>query len=386
MRPRPRRGSSGPIQLLPLVLALACSAEQPDVASGPPDDGITPVVVARPERRSIEDVFLDREATLYQVAEATVSSRQEGFVRSVLPEVGDILHAGDLIAELDPTERKLHVSELRARLNRERTRLGVEQGNWRRREELYQKQIVSEGDREEARGRVDGARARVEEAQARLRSAEQDLAELRIEAPIPGVVTALATDEGEYVTRGAVVAHLKRIDSIVAVCTVSERFLGEVHEGGPAVVEVSAFPGRSYPGLIWKVVGDALLESRSFPVKVLIPNRDLELKPGMSARITFRRHVDQAVLVPKDAVLDSAERPHVFVVRDGKAERRDLELGAAFGDRFHARAGVEPDDLVVITGNEDLLPGGLVKVVELPLTGPQEPGEEKASRPDAAGS
>ena len=235
---------------------------------------------------------------------------------------------------------------------------------------------------------MDQARARVEEARARVHTAEQDLAELRIVTPIPGVVTALSTDEGEYVTRGAVVAHVKRFDTIVAVCTVSERFLGEVHEGGPAVVEVSAFPGRTYPGLIWKVVGDAALESRSFPVKVLIPNLDLELKPGMSARISFRRQVDQAVLVPKDAVLDPAERPHVFVVRDGKAERRDLELGAAFGNRFHARSGLEPDDLVVVTGNEDLHEGGLVKVVELPASGSGsgEPGAEKAERPGAAGS
>jgi RND family efflux transporter MFP subunit len=368
------------------MLALACSASEPDVASAPPQDEVTPVVVARPERRTLEDVFLDREATLYQVAEATVSTRQEGFVRSVLPEVGDLLHAGDLIAELDPTELNLRIAELRARVGRERTGLEVEESNWKRVQELYQREIVAEGERERARGRVDSARARVAEAQARLHSAEQDLAELRIVAPIPGLVTALSTDEGEYVSRGAVVAHLKRIDAIIALCTVSERFLGEVHEGGPAVVEVSAFPGKSFPGLIWKVVGDALLESRSFPVKVLVANPGLELKPGMSARISFRRQVDDAVLVPKDAVLDPAERPHVFVVREGKAERREVELGAPIGDRWHARTGVAPEDLVVITGNEDLRPGGLVKVVELPPSGEHEPGAEKAARPDAAGS
>jgi RND family efflux transporter MFP subunit len=339
MNPRLRRALTGPVHLLPVVLALACSGSEPDVAAGPPGDEITPVVVAHPERRTLEDVFLEREATLFQVAEATVSTRQEGFVRTVVPEVGDLLHEGDLIAELDPTEHRLRVDELRARVARERTRLDVEKSNWKRSEELYRKQIVSEGEREEARGRLDRARAQVEEALARLHTGEQDLAELRILAPLPGVVTALSTDEGEYVIRGAVVAHLKRIDAIVAVCTVSERFLGEVVEGGPAIVEVSAFPGKSYPGLIWKVVGDALLESRSFPVKVLIPNPDLALKPGMSARISFRRHVDDAVLVPKDSVLDPAERPHVFV-----------------------------------------------KVVELPPTGVVGAGPEKAARPDAAGS
>jgi membrane fusion protein (multidrug efflux system) len=180
---------------------------------------------------------------------------------------------------------------------------------------------------------------------------------------------------------------MKRVDVVVAVCTVSERFLAQVSEGSPAVVEVAAYPGRQFEGLVWKIIGDALVESRSFPVKVLLPNPDLALKPGMSARVAFRRHLTDAVLVPKDAVLDVEQQPHVFVVRDGKAERRDVELGAAIGDAWHARSGLGPDDLVVVTGNEDLQSGDLVKTVELPRPGaPAVPAAEKAARGGAQGS
>jgi membrane fusion protein (multidrug efflux system) len=213
------------------------------------------------------------------------------------------------------------------------------------------------------------------------------MSELHIFAPIPGVITDVRAQDGEYVRRGAAIVHMKRIDVVVAVCTVSERFLAQVSEGSPAVVEVAAYPGRQFEGLVWKIVGDALVESRSFPVKVLLPNPDLALKPGMSARVAFRRHLTDAVLVPKDAVLDVEQQPHVFVVRDGKAERRDVELGAAIGDAWHARSGLRPDDLVVVTGNEDLQAGDLVKTVELPRPGaPAVPAAENAARGGAQGS
>lgn len=359
------------------------------MAAGGPrdDDGPVPVVAAAPERRSLDDVFLEREATLYPVAEATVSTRQEGFVRTLLPEAGDVLQAGDRIAEIDPTDRKQKLEQLRAALSAEKTSLAVEQQSWQRVEELYAKQIVSEEQREQQRANLDRARARVDEARARVDTADQGMSELHIFAPIPGVVTDIRAQDGEYVRRGAAIVHMKRIDVVVAVCTVSERFLEQVSEGSPAVVEVAAYPGRQFEGLVWKIIGDALVESRSFPVKVLLPNPDLALKPGMSARVAFRRHLDDAVLVPKDAVLDVEQQPHVFVVRDGKAERREVELGAAIGDAWHARSGLGPEDLVVVTGNEDLQTGDLVKMVELPRPGaPAVPASENAARGGAQGS
>jgi RND family efflux transporter MFP subunit len=374
---------------LALALASACGGAEPDVAAGGPprDHGPVPVVAAAPERRSLDDVFLEREATLYPVAEATVSTRQEGFVRTLLPEAGDVLQAGDRIAEIDPTDRKQKLEQLRAALSAEKTSLAVEQQGWQRVAELHARQIVSEEQREQQRANLDRARARVDEARARVETAEQGMSELHIFAPIPGVVTDVRAQDGEYVRRGAAIVHMKRIDVIVAVCTVSERFLAQVSEGSPAVVEVAAYPGRQFEGLVWKIVGDALVESRSFPVKVLLPNPDLALKPGMSARVAFRRHLTDAVLVPKDAVLDVEQQPHVFVVRDGKAERRDVELGAAIGDAWHARSGLAPDDLVVVTGNEDLQSGDLVKTVELPRPGaPAVPAAENAARGGAQGS
>jgi membrane fusion protein (multidrug efflux system) len=382
-----RRGA--PAAILAAALAAACSGEAPEASERRPGGRpeIVPVVAERPERRSLDDVFLVREATLLPIADATISTRQEGFVRRLVPEAGDILHEGDLIAEIDPSDRQLRVNELRAELRRARTALDVEKQAFERIGELFERNIVSEGERDTSRAALERARAELEQARAQLERGEQDLAELKITAPMPGVITQHFTESGEYLERGDAVTTLKRIDVMFAVCTVNERFLADVEEGSPALVEVTAFPGRRFEGLVWKIIGDALIESRSFPVKIVLQNPDLALKPGMSARVSFTRRLENAVLVPKDAVLDPTDAAHVYVVREGVAVRRPVTLGSAVDQRWQVHAGVGPEDLVIVTGNEDLEDGWSVKLVELPPPGPPTlPESRQAERRGRSGS
>ena len=90
----------------------------------------------------------------------------------------------------------------------------------------------------------------------------------------------------------------------------------------------------------------------------------------MSARVAFVRNLHRALLVHKDAVVEDGDETVVWTVQDGKAERRPVELGGSFGDRWQIRSGLEPDEWVVVTGNESLHPGATVEVVELPPPGP----------------
>jgi RND family efflux transporter MFP subunit len=150
---------------------------------------------------------------------------------------------------------------------------------------------------------------------------------------------------------------------------------------------VTGFPGREFEGLIWKVVPDVDISSRSLPVKVLLPNPDLALTPGMSARILFIRALDDALLIPKDAVLEDGDERYVLVVEKGSAERRPVEVGAAIGDRWHVRSGLEGNESVIVAGNEDLEAGSPVQVVELPPPGPPTlPDSLQADRSQPADS
>jgi membrane fusion protein (multidrug efflux system) len=351
------------------------------------EDRITPVVVAKPEVRSLQDVFLQREATILPPVEPKIATRQEGFVKRYVPEIGDILHEGDLIAELDDANHRLALVELRAARQRAGATLSEEKRAWQRAQELFEQNIISEGDLVARRAAIERARADVAEAGARVERAETDLAELRIVAPIPGVVTEQLAYAGEFLERGDFLAAMKRIDLVFAVCTVNERHIAKIQEGAPALVEVTGFPGRSFEGLVWKVVPDVVVSSRSFPIKVLLPNPDLILTPGMSARVSFIRALDDALLISKDAVLQDGDEHYVLVVERETATRRPVELGVAIEDRWHVRSGLDGSESVIVAGNEDLDAGTAVQVVELPPPGPPTlPDALKADRAAPAGS
>jgi membrane fusion protein (multidrug efflux system) len=385
---RARAASRGLAGLSAALLLAACGGEP--AGSTPPKkerNEVKPVVTARPTFGPLEDTFLEREATLLPVAEATISTRQDGFVLRLLPEVGDVLHPGDRIAELDRTDSGLQLAELRASLKKARANLANEKRSWQRILELHESQVASDERRDEARTALDRAQAEFEESRARVERQEQWFEDLTIVAPMPGIVSELYSEAGEYLERGDPIVEMKRIDTVVALCTINERYLTEVREGSPAVVHVTAYPDRVFEGLVWKVIGEALVESRSFPVKVLLPNGDLELKPGMSARVGFKRNVDEALFVPKDAVIQEDGDAIVFVIEDGVAKRRSIELGASLEERWHVRAGLAQGELIVIQGNEDLEVGDRVRMVELPPPGPPTlPTLLEAERSSAAGS
>ena len=356
-----------------LALLAACSGEpaaKTGHGPGGPWDRTVPVVLAKPEQRALEDTFLEREATLLPLRATTLSALQEGLLIRLFPEAGDLVHAGDVIAQLEETDYRLRLEELRADLHKREATLAEREQAWKRTQELYRQNIVSVDERDARKVELDRAWAEVEEARVRGKRAEADLLGLQVTAPFPGVISALHTEVGTYLKRGDPVVELKQIDWVAVVCTVNERDLADVQEGATARVTFPAFPGRVFEGLVWKIVPDALIASRSFPVKIILRNPRNELKPGMSARVAFVRNLDRALLVSKDAVVEDGDETVVWTVQDGKAERRPVELGRSFGDRWQIRSGLEPDEWVVVTGNESLHPGATVEVVELPPPGP----------------
>ncbi len=388
-----RRG--GPAGVLALVASLlqvsllaACSGETSSASTRPGGrfgDGPAAVSIVRPELRSLDDTFLEREATLLPVSAPRISTRQEGFVVELGPELGDYVYEGEVIARIDDAERKLELAEAQAESQQARAQLFAARNAWQRTSKLWKQKVISAGERDETRAKLDIAKAQVEHDEVRIARARQALEELTILAPSDGIVTALLTERGEYLQRGDGIFELKEISAIIAVCTVSERHIGQVNEGGSVYVHVTAYPNRVFQGLIWKIVPDALVNSRSFPIKILLPNPDLSLKPGMSARVSFVRHIERALLGPKDAVLREGDERFVLVAAEGFAERRAVELGSAIGDQWHVRAGLETSDEVIVSGNEKLKPGRAVTVVELPPPGPPTiPTLRAADEPDGS--
>jgi HlyD family secretion protein len=281
-----------------------------------------------------------------EVTSVEVSFKIPGRVTERLVDEGEPVHKGETVARLDPADylheaasrraeaqaarallteletgyRKEEITQAEAVLKRieaEAERLRIDFG---RQQQLFKKEVISARDFDASRAAYESSRASVQEARerlkllrsgprkedidqarARLRSAEaiQALAETRLGyatlvSPVSGMVLSKNIEPGEEVAVGTPVITIGMLDEVWLRAYISETDLGRVKLGQKATVTTDTFPGKKYPGTITFISPEAEFTPKSvqtekervklvYRIKITIPNRDRELKPGMPA-------------------------------------------------------------------------------------------------------
>lgn len=177
-------------------------------------------------------------------------------------------------------------------------------------------------------------------------------AEVTISAPIAGVIETLEIRAGMSVTAGATLATIKGIDPIWIEAAVPESVASSSVVGSAATIESPAHPGLSFQGRIVGVLPQVNTDTHTLRVRVELPNRKGEWKPGMFAHVRLggRAQVD-ALLVPSEAIIHTGTRELVVVARaDHRFEPVEVRLGAQYGEQTNVIAGLEAGQQVVASG------------------------------------
>jgi membrane fusion protein (multidrug efflux system) len=239
-----------------------------------------------------------------------------------------------------------------------RARLEGAQAIHQKSEELFKREHVP---RQELIAATSAWRA----AEARVKQAELRLERSVITAPISGVALSREVEPGEVVAPGAPITELLRLDRLKAVAGIPENDIAAFQVGGEATIEVDAFPGRTFEGRIHLIGPAAVGPSRTFPTEVAIDNRSGELRPGMIARVALvKRTLDDVIVVERDVLQDRDAGPVAVVAEGGVASVRELTLGASEGNLVVVEAGLEPGELLIVTGQRGLIDGQPVAVVD----------------------
>lgn len=227
--------------------------------------------------------------------------------------------------------------------------------------------LTKEGPRREdirgAEEQVRQAEAAVGQARASLQLARVNLDNTVIRSPIPGVVAKRYVEPGEAFTMADLTVATVVDNSRVCVRgEVGEASIRQVRRGQLVTVTVDALPGRHFTGQVTEILPVADSRSRMFSVKIRIPNTGGDLKEGMFARprIVVERR-EGVTLIPRRAVLDQGESQVAFVVSNGTAHERKLELGIVQGDLVEALQGARVGERLIIEGQRGLRDGAAVK-------------------------
>jgi membrane fusion protein, multidrug efflux system len=203
----------------------------------------------------------------------------------------------------------------------------------------------------------------LEAQRARMALAQKALDDTLIRAPYGGLIAEKHVNLGQFVQRGARVATLVKVDPLRVELTVPETAAASVKRGQRVVFTVQTYPDRSFAGTV-AYVGPALrIDSRSLVVEALVPNANGALQPGLfaTARIELPA-LTPALFVPAAAVRTEAGVSRLFVIKDGRAEQRFVQVGRDASGRLEMLRGLQTGERVAVDALDRLTDGAPVAV------------------------
>lgn len=212
------------------------------------------------------------------------------------------------------------------------------------------------------------AAAAVAAQEADVQRIDDQLSKHTIRAPFAGWVVELFTEEGQWLSRGGLVARIAELETVEVDVQVPELLIGSLVAGADVRLELDAAAHHTWIGRVERIVPQADLLSRSFPVKVSLANRVVDGQPvlrgGMLARAWLPvGKTGLATVVPKDALVLGGRVPIVYAVdvaagsTQGLVRPVEVTLGSTVGGAVEVRGPLDAGQLVVIRGNERLRPG-----------------------------
>ena len=209
------------------------------------------------------------------------------------------------------------------------------------------------------------AAAAVQEAE--VEHIDDQLKKHTIRSPFAGWVVERFTEKGQWLSRGGLVARIAELDTVEIETQVPESSIASLRVGADVRLDFDAAPDRAWIGKVARIVPQADLRSRSFPVRIQLENRVVDgvplLKGGMLARAWLPvGAMDNVTVVPKDALVLGGPIPIVFCIdsadgKTGTVRPVEIALGSAIEGHVAVRSGLQPGLLVVVRGNERLRPG-----------------------------
>lgn len=361
---------------LAAVLALtACSGGGEDEGDAPADEAAettaeagedgkpaeekkneaVPVEVAAVAERRISASY-SGTANLEVPADAQVVAKTSGVLLRVLVEEGDTVEAGQALAQIDPERMRLEVARAEATMRRL-------QANFERSKELFERKLVSADANDQLRYEFESAKAAYD--LARL-----ELSYTTITAPISGVVAQRMAKPGNLIPLNAPVYRIVDNSHLEAVLNVPEREMRTMKSGLPIRMVVDALSGQVFEGSVDRISPVVDSQTGTFRVVGVFRGQD-QLRPGMFGRLNIvYDERDAALTVPRIALIEGSGESAVFVVENGKAVRKVLQLGYINGEYAEVLGGLEAGEQVITQGRVAVRDGAEVEVLNTPAATP----------------
>ena len=303
-----------------------------------------------------------------------------GRVSQVLFKDGQKVKKGQILVQFDDQLPAAQLAQAKAELS-------IAQANHTRNQELVAQNFISKRS-------LDESDAALQVAQAKLALAQATLQRLKVLAPFDGTAGLRQINVGDYLKDGTDMVNVEDIEAVLLDFRLAERFQAKIKPGQKAQVSMDALPGRKFTAIIQAI--DPLIDAngRSVGVRGCIDNRQMQLRPGMFARVNavFGER-DDALVIPEEAIVPQGGRATVLRVVPGPnkdeliSERVTVKIGIRQPGRVEILEGLSMGDSVVVAGQQRLQKEGtVVRVIDTSKAQAGGANTAAGARPEAAGN
>lgn len=336
-----------------------------------------PVTIATIDRHEFADE-ISAVGTLKARDTSPLSPKVAGSVNQVLVDIGDRVEAGEVVIKLDRTNLALGVKQMRAALAAARATIPQAEASYEHAEKEYRRAIellkervipqsrfdVSEAAYKSAKEAVSSAKALHDQAKAALEIALEHLKNTEIRSPISGHVVERNVEIGQAVAPGSRLLRIVDQTSLNLDADLPEADIGRFAIGTAAVITTDAFSEHEFSGKVTVVNPMVDQKTRTFRMRIEVPNPLGKLVDGMFARVKLSAGKRRSLAIPGNALqrLPGSGTYYVFVVEGNKSYKRTVKIGARNDLYAEVMDGLVEDDKVVTSGAGRLRSGAEVNV------------------------
>jgi HlyD family secretion protein len=357
--------------------------------SGGKTEQKTEFETAKVEKQDIS-ISITATGTVEPVTSVTVGTQVSGIVAKLYVDYNSEVRKGQVIAELDKTNLISELNRAKADLASAQSSLNYETANYNRYKTLFDKGLVSADEYENAKLSYERSRQTVNSSRESVQKAQTNLGYATITSPIDGVVLSKSVEEGQTVAASFNTPELftiaQDLTDMRVIADIDEADIGGVKEGLRVTFTVDAFPDDRFEGSVTQVRQQATTESNVVTYQVVIsaPNKDLKLKPGLTANVTIYTLEKHNVMVapakalrfmPNEALLSKGQQ-----IEDVEARTKVWTLE---GDVFKAHAVETGTTNGLVTEIVSGISEGTEVLVDFTLSGGESPegAGQQASNP-----
>ena len=330
--------------------------------------------------------------TIEPVTSVTVGTQVSGIVSHLYVDYNSVVKKGQVIAELDRTNLISELNTARANLSSAQSTAAYELSNFNRYKTLYEKGLVSADEFENAQLSYLKAKEQVNTSRESVQKAQTNLGYATITSPIDGVILSKSVEEGQTVAASFNTPELfviaQDLTNMRVIADIDEADIGGVKEGQRVSFTVDAFPDDSFEGAVTQVRQQATTESNVVTYEVVIsaPNKDLKLKPGLTANVTiYTLEKNNVLAVPSKALrfmpneaflqkgesIEDCEGDHKLWTKEGNVYKaHKVEVGTSNGIMTEITAGINEGVEILTDFN---ISGGEVPVADQQASNPFMP-------------